>query len=140
MLTTYPERAAPASAVWIDLLDPSDEERRQASAHCGIEIPSRSALEEIEASSRLRAKGEMLILSMPLASKSASGDSTPTPLGFVLTPKLLVTVRYAELHAIGLALDQLGRDAMPTSIDMFALLIEAMVDYSADLLEQISAW
>jgi len=137
MLTNYPV-GSPSSAVWIDLLDPTEEERAQASAHCGIEVPSRSALEEIEASSRLRAKGETLILSMPIASKSQAGDSTPTPLGFVLTPRLLVTVRYAELHAIRPALEHLGQDAKPTSVDMFALLVEAMVDYSADLLEQIA--
>jgi magnesium transporter len=81
----------------------------------------------------------MLILSMPIASKSAVVESTPTPLGFVLTPNLLVTVRYSELHAIKPALDHLGKDARPTSVEMFALLVEAMVDYTADLLEQISA-
>ena len=136
MLTTYPDGSS--SPVWIDLLDPSDEERAKASGDCGIEIPIRSALEEIEASSRLRARGDMLVLSMPIASKSAGGDSMPTPLGFVLTPKVLVTVRYAELHAIKPALEHLGHDAKPTSVDMFALLVEAMVDYAADLLEQIS--
>jgi magnesium transporter len=138
MLTTYPGGSSPAAAVWIDLLDPSEDERRQASATCGVEIPSRYALEEIEASSRLRARGDVLTLSMPIASKSSAGESMPTPLGFVLTPKLLVTVRYAELHAIKPALEHLEHDAKPTSIDMFALLVEAMVDYAADLLEQIS--
>jgi magnesium transporter len=139
MLTTYPEGAPPERAVWLDLLDPDDDERAKASGHCGLEIPPRSSLEEIEASSRLRVRGDMLILSMPIASKSAAGESTPTPLGFVLTPNLLVTVRYSELHAIKPALDHLGKDTRPTSVEMFALLVEAMVDYSADLLEQISA-
>ena len=139
MLTTYPEGARPEHAVWIDLLDPSEEERAKASARCGIEVPSRAALDEIETSSRLRVKGEMLILSMPIASKSQAGDLTATPLGFVLTPKVLVTVRYAELHAIRPALDQLGKEAAATSVEMFALLVEAMVDYAADLLEQIAA-
>jgi magnesium transporter len=139
MMTTYPDGSPPAGAVWIDLLDPGEAERVQASAACGIEIPSRSALEEIEASSRLCAVGNGLILSMTIASKSASGDAMPTPLGFVLTPKLLVTVRYAELHAIKPALGHIKPDTHPTSLDMFALLVEAMVDYAADLLEEISA-
>lgn len=139
MLTTYPEGATPEHAVWLDLLDPDDDERAKATSHCGLEIPSRSSLEEIEASSRLRVRGDMLILSMPVASKSAAGELTATPLGFVLTPNLLVTVRYSELHAIKPALDHLGKDARPTSVEMFALLVEAMVDYAADLLEQISA-
>ena len=139
MITTYPAGAQSESAVWIDLLDPGDDERARTSALSGIEIPSRGALEEIEASSRLRAVGNGLILSMPIASKSASGDAMPTPLGFVLTPKLLVTVRYAELHAIKPALEHIKPDARPTSVDMFALLVEAMVDYAADLLEQMAA-
>ncbi|HEX3429606.1 MAG TPA: magnesium transporter CorA family protein [Rhizomicrobium sp.] len=137
MLTAYPGGSSPP--VWIDLLDPTEEERATASTGCGVEVPSRSALEEIEASSRLRARGDVLTLSMPIASKSPSGESAPTPLGFVLTPKLLVTVRYAELHAIKPALEHLGHEAKPASVDIFALLVEAMVDYAADLLEQKSA-
>lgn len=139
MLTTYPGGTAPESAVWIDLLDPTEEERAKISTAHGIEVPSRLALEEIEASSRLRAVEEGLILSMPIASKSPSGDAMPTPLGFVLTPKLLVTVRYAELHAIKPALGHVKPGAHPTSVEMFALLVEAMVDYSADLLELMAA-
>src|ERR1700683_4752733 len=124
MITTYPEGSQFESAVWIDLLDPGEDERARTSALSGIEIPSRSALEEIEASSRLRGAGKGLILSMPIASKSAEGDAMPTPLGFVLTPKLLVTVRYAELHAIKPALGHIKPDTHPTSVDMFALLVE----------------
>jgi len=138
MLTKYPGDSSSA-AVWIDLFEPSEEERTRASAECGIEVPSRHALEEIEASSRLRSVGDALILSMPIASKSASGDTMPTPLGFVLTPKLLVTVRYADLHAIKPALAGIARQTAPDSVEMFALLVEAMVDYAADLLEQIAA-
>jgi magnesium transporter len=138
MITTYPGGSASESAIWIDLLDPGDEERAKISALSGIGIPSRGALEEIEASSRLRAVGDGLILSMPIASKTPAGDAIPTPLGFVLTPKLLVTVRYAELHAIKPALSHIKPDTHPTSVDMFALLVEAMVDYTADLLEQMA--
>jgi len=139
MMTTYPGGSPPESAIWIDLLDPGEDERAKTSAACKIEIPSREALEEIEASSRLRVVEGGLILSMPIASKTAPDDAMSTPLGFVLTPKLLVTVRYAELHAIKPALDHVRPGTRPTGIDMFALLVEAMVDYTADLLEQMGA-
>ncbi|HEY3638359.1 MAG TPA: magnesium transporter CorA family protein [Rhizomicrobium sp.] len=139
MITTWPADAPPENAVWIDLFDPGEDERVRTSAVSGIDIPSRQALEEIEASSRLRSVGDGLVLSMPIASKSASGEAMPTPLGFVLTPKLLVTVRYAELHAIKPALGHIKPGSHPPSVEMFALLVEAMVDYSADLLEEISA-
>jgi magnesium transporter len=140
MLTTYPtNRSTGRASVWIDLFCPSEEERAKVSADSGIEIPSRQQLEEIESSSRLRAHDDVLILSMPLASRSETGEAMPTPAGFVLTPNLLVTVRYAELHAIRPALESMKKEAAPSSVDMFTTLVEAMVDYTADMLEQIAA-
>ena len=137
MLTKYPNASSPArDTIWVDLLDPSDDEIAKALADYGISVPSRQQLEEIESSSRLRADGDVLILSMTIASKSDLGESMPTPVGFVLTPKLLLTVRYAELHAIAPALERIGKDTTPGSVDMFATLVEAMVDYAADILEQ----
>jgi magnesium transporter len=140
MLTIYPNGSSTGSgAVWVDLLDPSEDERAKVGRDHGIAVPSRQQLEEIESSSRLRSEGETLILSMSLATLSDTGDSTPTPAGFVLTPNVLVTVRYAEMHAIGPARDSLRKEAAPTSGTMFATLVEAMVDYSADRLELIAA-
>lgn len=139
VLTIYPnERSTDREAVWIDMLNPSEGELAKARLDYEIEIPSRRQLEEIESSSRLRAEGDALILSMPIASISDAGVAMPTPVGFVLTPKLLVTVRYAELHAIRPALEIMKKEAEPHSADMFATLLEAMVDYSADTLEQIA--
>ena len=140
MLTTYPsDSSAKLAAVWIDLFSPTAEELAKACADYGIEIPSQQQLEEIESSSRLRSEGDALILSMPIASRSSTGEAMPTPVGFVLTPKLLVTVRYAELHAIRPALERMRKETAPNSTDMFATLVEAMVDYSADILQAIAA-
>jgi len=76
---------------------------------------------------------------MPITSKSKLGETMPTPIGFVLTSNLLVTVRYAELHAIPSTLETLKKQVAPRSVDIFATLIESMVDYSADVLEEIAA-
>lgn len=140
MLTKYPGDSTTGRAVvWIDLFSPSAEELAQACADYGLEIPSRRELEEIESSSRLRSDGDVLILSMPIASRSGNGEPMPTPVGFVLTPKILVTVRYAELHAIQPALERMRKETTPNSVEMFATLVEAMVDYAADMLEGLAA-
>jgi magnesium transporter len=123
--------------VWIDLLDPGADELARAREEFGVEVPSRQQLEEIEASSRLRSDGDVLTLSMTVASKSDSDAPMPTPIGFVLTPKLLVTVRYAEVHAFQRARDIMSKQAPSKSGDMFVSVIEAMVDYAADVLEAI---
>ena len=40
-------------AVWIDLISPTNEERRKVNAALGVEMPTRADMEEIEVSSRL---------------------------------------------------------------------------------------
>jgi len=140
MLTTFPSDQRPErTALWVDLFCPNEEEIAKTRAAYGIEVPSRPQLEEIETSSRLRVVRDALILSMPIASKSKLGDPMPSSIGFVLTPNLLVTIRYAELHAIPSTLESIERQAAPGSVEIFATLIEAMVDYSADVLEEIGA-
>ncbi|MGZ6008702.1 MAG: magnesium transporter, partial [Rhizomicrobium sp.] len=43
----------PASTIWIDLFDPTNEERFRVNALLGVEMPTRADMEEIEISSRL---------------------------------------------------------------------------------------
>ena len=43
----------PPDALWIDLLSPTNEERKKVNAMAGVEMPTRADMEEIEVSSRL---------------------------------------------------------------------------------------
>lgn len=99
--------AAVRAKGWIDLYDPSAEELRRVAHDCGVEVPSREALQEIETSSRLRADGQVLYLSMPLGMRDEAHGLAPMPLGFVLTPSLLISVRYSAVHAIDAVAAQL---------------------------------
>jgi len=143
MLTAYPAPAAAASVVkpvWIDLLQPTPEERDRITKEYGLHVPAREALQEIESSSRLRAEGQVLTLSMPLTVPEERVDPVPAPLGFILSPALLVSVRFTEVHGFAEVHARLEKgDAPMDSTAVFAALIEAMVDYRADLLESISA-
>jgi len=143
MLTTYPAARAPGTVVkpvWIDLLEPTPEERERISGEYGLRLPSRAALQEIESSSRLRAEGQLLTLSMPLTMPEERADPLPAPLGFILSPSLLVTIRFTEVHGFAEARARLDTGDVPQdSTAVFASLIESMVDYRADLLESISA-
>src|SRR5215469_8416330 len=101
MLTAYPAPAAAGAdtkPAWIDLLQPTPEERKRIASEFGLQVPARDALQEIESSSRLRADGEVLTLSMPLAAPQERADPVPAPLGFILSPALLVSVRFTEIH------------------------------------------
>jgi magnesium transporter len=64
--------------------------------------------------------------------------SAPLPLGFVLTPDILVTVRYCDIHAFPDVQATLIRNQVNcSSAAVFASLLEAMVDFTADRLELI---
>jgi len=144
MLTLYPAPGAPGTVVkpvWIDLLQPTPEERDRIASEYGLRVPSQESLREIESSSRLRAEGQVLTLSMPLTVPEERADPLPAPLGFILSPSLLVSVRFTEVHGFADVRARLDKGVAPAmeSTAVFAALIETMVDYRADLLESMSA-
>ena len=144
MLTTYPiiagaEPLTPGEAVWIDLLDPTTEESARVLRECGVRVPSRESLQEIETSSRTRAEGEVLYMSMPLAIRDGERGLSPVPLGFVLSSRRLITVRYSEVKAFLPVIERISTDARPGSAMLFVALIDAMVDFDADVLERLSS-
>jgi magnesium transporter len=143
MLKVYAPSATDASASkagprWIDLFDPTPEESARVAEECGIEVPSRESLQEIETSSRLRAQDSVLYVSMPLALEDAADDFRPVPLGFILSPRFLVTIRYSEIHAFAQLIPRLAEYSNAGSAAVFAALIAGMVDFNADMIEKLS--
>lgn len=140
MLRTYPadltDQASPV--LWVDLFDPSPEEAERVARDYQVRVPSRESLQEIETSSRLRAEGRTLYASMPLAARDDRAGYMPVPLGFILTPQLLVTVRYSELHAFTAAAERAAAET-PCSAALFVVLVEGLVDFGADTLENLNA-
>jgi magnesium transporter len=140
MLKFYLAPKDGAKALWADLLDPTDDEKRQVSQIYGIDVPSRESLGEIESSSRLVNRDGVLYLSMPLVTPDSMTDAEILPLGFIFSPEFLVTVRFSQVHAFDIVAAFCGREKPPrTSTEILAVLLEAMVDYGADLLEKIGA-
>jgi magnesium transporter len=144
MLNAYPVRPdnAPTSktaTLWVDLLNPTAEETARVAADCGIQIPSRESLQEIEASSRLRIENNVLYVSMPLAIQDAGTGLAPIPLGLILSQQQLITVRYSELHAFDDVKKQIEKGMCLSSTAVFSALIDSMIDFIADMLEKLSA-
>jgi len=128
------------SAFWVDLFEPTADEVAEVEREYGLRLPVRSQLDEIENSSRLRVEGQTLYLSMPATTPVGETDVVPSPIGFVLCPAVLVTLRYVELNSFTRVRDEIA--AAPAGIDSattFTMLLEALVDTDADFLERISA-
>ena len=122
---------------WIDLVNPTADEIRKVELEYRLELPSREELSEVELSSRVSEKNGVLYLNMPAVSRGASPDEPSSPLGFVLSKDVLVTVRYAALRAFDSVAQKISSDKLPHSaVETFLVVVDEMVDLSADLLEE----
>lgn len=125
---------------WLDLLDPTQEERSSVESKYGLKLPSREELSEVESSSRISEENGVLFLSIPVVSHTHAVEESPSPIGFVLSKDLLVTIRYTQLRSFDAVAAKFSRkEACGSSVEAFAALVDEMVDLSADLLEGIAA-
>ena len=124
--------------VWLDLVSPTDAERSLAERVTGLRVPAQADLAEIESSSRLAVAGKVLTLSTPMTYLGPDGISMVAPLGCVLSPDHLMTVRFAEMPVFDLFATRFAStERHPCSIAAFVGLMEAVVDRLADVLEQV---
>ena len=129
-----------ANAVWVDLLNPTDAERSLAERATGLRVPAMAELSEIETSSRLSNDDGVLYLSAPMHYVDKEGASHTAPLGFVLSEKYLMTVRFADAPVFDQYAHRLHHHGkMPCSVAAFLGLLEAIVDRLADILEHMAA-
>src|SRR5688572_7236337 len=89
----------PPDIAWVDLMQPTASETAFVERATGLRVPSFEDLSEIETSSRVRSEDGTLYLSVPLVHRSTAADPQTTPVGYVLSPERLVTVRFEPLTA-----------------------------------------
>jgi magnesium transporter len=135
MMRSFPPASPADSAVWVDLLDPSQDEIEAVERAYGIKVPKLTALSEIESSSRLRAEGSTLYMSAPLIAGTDTPRWESAPTGFILSPRVLVTVRYARLDLFDAVEADIAQTPDLTPALAFAMLLEGAVDRAADHLE-----
>jgi magnesium transporter len=138
MAIDVPPGALWPGAVWIDMFDPDEATRQQVEAVTGLHVPSREDLSEIESSSRIYREGDTLYLSVPSLVRGEGGDARTSPVGFVLSPDRLLTIRFFALPAFETyaARCRSGANADRTSISILLGLCEVLVDRIADVLER----
>jgi len=127
-----------AGKVWIDLIEPSDAERAAFQAAFALRVPSKAELGEIEATSRLQLVDGALYMTAPLIFAGENEPWLPSPTGFVLSQRVLMTVRSAPSAAFDTAAKECAATLKAEPAAVFASLLERLVDHLADLLEAAS--
>lgn len=131
------------STVWIDLLNPTEEEDRFVEQQLGILIPTRAEMREIEASSRFyEENGAQYMTTFILYNTASSGSGNnpaTTALTFILAGNRLVTVRYAEPQSFPIFLQRVekGEATAKTGAAVMIGLVATMIDRTADFIERL---
>ena len=127
--------------VWIDLLNPSAEEDAEVERLTGLSIPTREEMVEIEISSRLYVENNALYMTATLLVRGEGPMPESCPVTFILAGNRLVTVRYSEPSVFRTLVQQAhkGDSNLTTADTVFAALLEAIVDRTADILEKVSS-
>ena len=127
--------------IWIDMCAPTPDEVAFVERVSKLHVPSRAEISEIEVSSRLNIEDGVLFLSTPISFRADGVRPATTPVGFVLSAHLLITVRFENLPAFAGFKDRCfaGHAVHPSSAGLFIGLLEAVVDRMADVLEHVGS-
>lgn len=124
------------AVAWVDLLDPGPEEKAWVERTWGVEIPSRSEMRELEASSRCSHEGDSINLLTAFV-VSEPGPARTVDVWFHLHGGKLFTVRPEKLTPFRLF--RLRAQSQPEDvrepIDIPLGVIEAEIDVVSDVLE-----
>src|SRR5499433_551679 len=129
----------PESAIWFDLVQPSQQEDKLVEGIVGISVPTREEMQEIEVTSRLYVANGARYMTATLMCQSDTDTPKTTAVTFILSGHRLITVRYDEPRPFMIVGTKLGR-VCPAGVNGESVLMElldAVIDRAADILERI---
>jgi magnesium transporter len=141
MLRAFPPHHVPAAlsqCAWVDLTDPTDEERALIEKTFGLRLPTRAEIDEIEATSRLQFENGALYMTAPLILASSNEPWIPASTGFILAKRVLLTVRFTPSPYFDTVVKEVTDLETFEPALAFVRILEELVDHLADLLEASS--
>lgn len=127
------------NVLWIDLVEPTGEQKRAVEAFLGAEMQSRAEAEEIESSSRFYEEGNAIFANTNFLSP-ADDEMLMDSVSFTLVGGVLTTIREIPLRSFNTL--QLKMQALPEQFPdgftLFVAIMDKRVDLDADIVELIS--
>jgi magnesium transporter len=127
------------ATVWIDLLNPTQEEDAAIERALGICVPTSAEMREIEASNRLYIENGAFYMTAFIIYAIEQATPATSTITFIIAGNRLVTVRYAEPKAFPMFLARAAKGDAPCAngADILVGLIESLIHRQADLIERI---
>jgi magnesium transporter len=125
--------------VWIDLVQPTGDEKRAVEAFMGTEIQSRAQAEEIESSSRYFETDDAIFANTNFLTPGAEEYSMQA-VSFTLVDDTLTTLREVPLRSFTELQRrlQVNPKQYPSGFTVFATILDQRVDLDADMIELLS--
>ncbi|HSO43303.1 MAG TPA: magnesium transporter CorA family protein [Rhodospirillales bacterium] len=127
----------PPGLVWIDVHQPSVEEKALVEAATGIAIPTPEQMREIEPSSRLFQANGALFMTASVLHRSDSPDPETRAMTFLIVGGMMVSIRYSTPVSFETFVNRIHQQ--PSLIDSAEStligLLDAIIDRIADALE-----
>ena len=125
-------------AVWLDLMEPTADERAKVEAILRVKIPAQAALSAIETSSRLYQSFGAVFMTANLVHADKDNAPHSSPITFILKAKQLVTLRYEQPHAFPNYVTAAKRETdAKDAWGVFINLAGTVIDRGADQLENV---
>ena len=127
------------NTVWIDLVDPTGDEKRAVEAFLGTEIQSRAQAEEIESSSRYFETDDAIFANTNFLTPGAE-EYNMQAVSFTLVDRTLTTLREVPLRSFTELQRrlQVNPKQYPSGYTVFATILDQRVDLDADMIELLS--
>ena len=127
------------NVIWIDMLQPTGDQKRLVEQFLGTEIQSRAEAEEIESSSRFSEENGAIFANTNFLSP-ADDEMLMDAVSFILVRGTLTTIREIPLRSLNtlqLKMQALP-DEYPDGTTVFVDIMDRRVDLDADIVELIS--
>jgi magnesium transporter len=131
----------PPDALWLDLIEPTQEQEQLVETTYAIDVPTREEMKEIEASNRLYEENGVLYMTITIVTRLDSDLPESSQITFILAKDRLVTNRYSDPLPFQrfIAYAEKHPVVCSSAAALLAGLIEAIVNRMADVLERVGA-
>lgn len=127
----------PQGAVWVDLLDATNDEKCQVEKHFNTELFTAQESEEIESSSRYAESEEEIRINLDFL-RYEEGNYINEPVSFILKDRMLITQRELNYKTFTDTFRKLRTVKHSQGNDVFLTILEIRIDFDADLIENIT--
>ncbi len=126
-----------SNIIWVDLINPTGEEKQQVEKDFNVELFTKHEREEIESSSKYVETAEEIGINLNFLIQD--GDNfTNEPVSFIIKDKVLITQRYHEYRSFSETYRKLTVIKPIDGDDVFLTILETRIDFDADLIESIT--